>query len=321
MEQNSESLRECSRGRIVIAGGSGFLGASLALHLIDKGWTVVIVSRSAPKVLGRWRHVCWDGRTKGDWVRELDGAAGLVNLAGRSVDCIKNSANRDEILRSRVEATRVLGKAVRAVTTPPPVWVQMSTAHIYGDPPFVVCDEESSFGVGLAPLVGNAWETEFRAAVLPAQRGVVLRTSFVIGRDRGVGCGALARLVPLARCGLGGTVGMGTQGMSWIHETDMNRVFERALTDGTMHGPYIASSPQPVSNREFMRTLRQVIGVPFGLLATSWMVRLGSRWLLRTDPELALLGRYVMPRRLIDEGFEFKFPELRAALSDLLGGN
>lgn len=318
MEHESESAGVGSRGRIVIAGGSGFLGVSLAQHLIDQGWTVVIVSRSALRVSGAWRHACWDGRTMGDWVNELDGVDGLVNLAGRSVDCIKNSANRDEILRSRVEATRVLGKAVRAVKAPPPVWVQMSTAHIYGDPPFTVCDEESSFGEGLAPLVGTAWEDEFRSAVLPIQRGVVLRTSFVIGRDRGAGYGALARLAPLAKCGLGGTVGKGTQGMSWIHETDMNRVFERALTDSKMHGPYIASSPQPVSNREFMRTLRQVIGVPFGLPAASWMVHLGSRWLLRTDPELALLGRYVMPRRLIDEGFEFKFQELRDALADIL---
>jgi NAD dependent epimerase/dehydratase family enzyme len=140
---------------------------------------------------------------------------------GRSVDCIKTPEHQDEILRSRIEATRVLGMAVRSISSPPPVWVQMSTAHIYGDPPHIICTEESPFGYGLAPFVGRAWEEEFRANVLPSQRGVVLRTSFVIGRDRGAGGGALARLRMLVRLGLGGRVGSGTQGMSWIHETDM----------------------------------------------------------------------------------------------------
>ena len=201
-------------GRIVIAGGSGFLGTSLASHLAAAGASVVVLSRNPPKVAGPWRRVSWDGRTLGEWERELEGAAGLVNLTGRSVDCIKTPDHQDEILRSRVESTRVLGDAMRRVNSPPPVWVQMSTTHIYGDPPQVVCDEDSALGYGLAPDVGRAWEEAFRESVLPVQRAVILRTSFVIGRDRGAGCGALARLRPLARLGLGGTVGSGTQGMS-----------------------------------------------------------------------------------------------------------
>ena len=216
-------------GPVVIAGGSGFLGISLATHLAASGRSIVVLSRHPPKPSGPWRHVSWDARTLGEWRRELDGASGLVNLVGRSVDCIKTPDHQDEILRSRVEATRVLGLAVRTVDSPPPVWVQMSTAHIYGDPPHVTCTEESPFGYGLAPFVGRAWEDEFRASVLASQRPVILRTSFVIGRDRGAGGGALARLRMLVRLGLGGTVGSGTQGMSWIHETDMNRLFERAL--------------------------------------------------------------------------------------------
>ncbi len=211
---------------IVLAGGSGFLGVSLAHHLAGMGKSVVLLSRQPPRVNGPWRHVCWDARTLGDWRRELDGADGLVNLAGRSVDCIKTPDHQDEILRSRVEATRVLGQALRTLERPPPVWVQMSTAHIYGDPPTLLCDEDSAFGYGLAPFVGRAWEEAFRESVLPGQRQVVLRTSFVIGRDRGVGGGALKTLRLLARLGLGGTVGTGTQGMSWIHELDMNRLFE-----------------------------------------------------------------------------------------------
>src|SRR5258708_5553186 len=140
---------------IIIAGGSGFLGISLATHLAASGVPIVLLSRHPPKPSGPWRHVSWDARTLGEWRRELDGARGLVNLVGRSVDCIKTPDHQDEILRSRVEATRVLGLAVRAVGVPPPVWVQMSTAHIYGDPPHVTCTEESPFGCGLAPLVGR----------------------------------------------------------------------------------------------------------------------------------------------------------------------
>ena len=242
-----------------------------------------------------------------------------MNLVGRTVDCIKTPDHQDEILRSRVEATQVLGEAVRAVERPPPVWVQMSTAHIYGDPPEVRCDESSPFGIGLAPTVGIAWERSFAEACLESQRGVVLRTSFVIGRDRGAGGGALSRLRTVARLGLGGRVGSGRQGMSWIHELDMNRIFEHAITDEGMRGAYIASSPEPVPQVEFMSALRRSVGMPVGLPAFEWMVRLGAPLLMRTDPELALYGRYVLPRRLMSEGFTFRYPGLEGALGELSG--
>lgn len=305
--------------RIVIAGGSGFLGISLATHLAERGADVVILSRTPPKVLGAWRHVAWDGRTLGDWSQALDGATGLVNLAGRTVDCIKTPDHQDEILRSRVESVRILGQAIRAVASPPSVWVQMSTAHIYGDPPTALCTEDSAFGVGLAPLVGKAWEDEFQRSILPKQRPVILRTSFVIGRDRGAGGGALSTLKRIAQFGLAGRIASGTQGMSWIHEHDLNRLFERGLTDSQMQGPYIASSPNPVSQVEFMRELRRAVGMPIGLPAFAWMVRCGAHYVLRKDPELILYGRYVRSQRLQDEQFAFEFPQLRTALQDLLG--
>ena len=257
------------RGSIVIAGGSGFLGNSLARRLTDAGHSVVILSRKKPKTRVAWQFVEWDARSVGEWRNALNGAAGLVNLVGRSVDCIKTPEHCDEILRSRVESVNALGAAMRLIKTPPPIWVQMSTTHIYGDPPEVVCNEDSVFGYGLAPDVGKAWEAAFKDNVLPSQRGVVLRTSFVVGRDCGAGGGALSRLLTLMKCGLGGTVGSGRQGMSWIHESDMNRLFERALFDETMHGAYIASAPNPVCQREFMRTLRRVVGIPMGLPAFS----------------------------------------------------
>jgi uncharacterized protein len=307
-----------NRGRVVIAGGSGFLGLSLTSHLTRLGWSVVVLSRNPSRAIGPGRHVKWDARTLGDWSRELEGAAGMVNLVGRSVDCIKTPDHQDEILRSRIEATKVLGRAVGTTSKPPPVWVQMSTAHIYGDPPQVICTEESALGYGLAPFVGKAWEESFLENVLPRQRAVILRPSFVIGRDRGAGGGALARLRTLTRFGLGGKVGSGTQGMSWIHESDINRLFARALTNEEMQGPYIASAPNPVSQKEFMRTLRRALGVRIGLPAYSWMVRIGAPIFMRTDPELALYGLYVKSKRLEDEDFEFEFPRLEEALANLL---
>ena len=169
-------------GRIVIAGGTGFLGASLARWLADKGCDVVALSRREPGSDHPGRWVRWDGRSLADWANELDGAAGLVNLTGRTVDCVKTPDHCDEILRSRVEATRVLGQAMRSVASPPPVWVQMSTAHIYCDPPEAIIDEDSALGYGLAPTVGGAWEAAYDDAAPEGVRRVVLRTSFVIGK-------------------------------------------------------------------------------------------------------------------------------------------
>lgn len=300
--------------RYVIAGGSGFLGSGLAHYLAAGGADVVILSRRAG-THPSGRIVTWDARTVGDWAIELDGADGLVNLTGRTVDCVKTPDHCDEILRSRVEPTRALGAALGQVNDPPPVWVQMSTAHIYGDPPELTCDEDSAFGYGLAPTVGRAWEEAFEQACPEGIRQVVLRTSFVLGH----GGGALHTLARLAKLGLGGRIGHGRQGMSWIHQRDMNRLFDRALTDTTMSGVYIATAPHPVSNAEFMRTLRQTVRQPIGLPAPAFGVRLAAPLIMRTDPELALYGRYCVSRRLAEEGFEFHFPALDEAMTDLLG--
>ena len=302
-------------GRVVIAGGTGFIGTNLARHLADLGCEVVLISRNAPKQEGPWKHAQWDGRTVGEWAKHLEGAAAVVNLAGRTVDCIKTPDHCDEILRSRVEATLTIGKALRDIAKPPPVWVQMATAHIYGDPPEAVCDEDSPFGFGLAPIVGKAWEAAFAEAAPSKMRQVILRTSFVLGANGG----AFPKMRMLARCGLGGRVGHGRQGISWIHIDDMSRLITRAIADDSMKGAYIATAPNPVSYDEFMRTLRRSVGMPIGLPAAEWMVRFGAHYLMRTDPELVLYGRYCVSRRLEDEGFQFEFPEIQEAIGELCG--
>jgi len=304
-------MQQSTAKRVVIFGGSGFLGMNLARHLSELGYVVDIVSRNRPTD-GLWSFHSWDARSIGEWASVIDGAYAVVNLAGRTVDCIKTPLQCDEILRSRVEATRVLGQAVQNAANKPCVWVQMSTAHIYGDSE-LQCDETAAFGYGLAPTVGAAWEKAFDESCPDGIRKVVLRTTFVLGRTGA----ALQKLKLVTKLGFGGTISTGKQGMSWIHEHDMSRIIEQTISDPSMQGPYIASSPNPVSNRVFMRSLRKALSMPIGLPAASWMIKIGAKFILKTDPDLALYGRYCIPQRLINEGFEFEYPDLDNALKDL----
>ncbi len=314
-------MTEQTPRRIVIAGGSGFLGRGLAQALAARGDEPTVLGRAAmpPANLPRgavWRT--WDARTPGDWVGCLDGAAAVVNLVGRSVDCRKTEANKREILESRVESCRALGQAMRAVRRPPPVWIQSATAHIVGDPEprDTICDEATAPGPmhEMAPSVGVAWEHAFAQAKLPSQRGVALRISFVLGRDGG----ALRRLRAVTRLGLGGTVGRGDQWISWIHEDDLHRIVLAALDDDRYVGTYMVTAPHPVTNRHFMRAMRRAYRRPWSPPAPALGVRLACRLLLNTDPELALRGRRCVPTRLLQEhGFAFAHPTIDAALADL----
>ena len=302
-----------SSAKVIITGGTGFLGLNLAHYLSKLDYEVVLISRNKPTQNHGFSHSQWDGRTVDEWAHHLEGADAIINLAGRTVDCIKTPDHCDEILRSRVDSTLAIGAALRQINTPPPVWVQMSTAHIYGDPPTVICDEDSSFGYGLAPFVGQAWEKAFNQSIPKNIRGVILRTSFVLGKEGG----ALKRMAKLTRLGLGGTVGNGRQGISWIHEEDMNRLFYEAIINKDMKGAYIATAPKPVSNKEFMKALRKALNVPIGLPAPALLASFGAKYLMNTDPELALYGRYCVSKRLMEMGFKFKFPEVGESLLDL----
>lgn len=283
-------------------------------HLGENRRRLIVLTRGPSRETDGVRYVNWDAKTVGDWVRHLDGAEAIVNLVGRTVDCVKNAANRRAILDSRIDSVRVLGEAVRQAQSPPRVWVQSSTAHIYGDTADELLDESSPIGTGFAPEVGVAWENAFANIDLPRTRRVVLRTSFVIGRDGG----AFGKMVPLTRLFLGGATGSGRHFMSWIHETDFCRIVMRAIEEQTMNDIYVVTAPDAVRNDEFMRLLRKQLRRPWSPRVPRPLVKIGAM-LMRTDPELALFGRRCVPARLLAEGFEFRFPRLPEALADLLG--
>jgi len=308
-----------STPRIVIAGGSGFLGRGLAWFFAEHGYQCTILSRSPKKDLNwpeptQWR--VWDGRSVDEWIDCLEGAAAVINLVGRSVDCRKTPENKKDILESRVQSCHALGAAMRAITNPPPVWLQSATAHIVGDPipEDTLCDEDTLPGTGMAPEVGQAWEQALNDNALPSQRVVIMRISFVLGRDGG----ALSRLSLMTRLGFGGTVGAGTQWISWIHQYDLNRLCLTMITNPNYQGMYIVTAPKPITNREFMRALRKAYRRPWSPPAPAIGVRIACRLFLNTDPELALLGRRCVPTRLTEQhGFTFDFPTIEHATADL----
>ncbi|MEM6280512.1 MAG: TIGR01777 family oxidoreductase, partial [Verrucomicrobiota bacterium] len=300
--------------RIVLAGGSGFLGQALARTLLGKGYDVVVLTRDANEYEGPARAVAWDGKTVEEhWVQELEGAKALVNLAGKNVNCRQTAANREEILRSRVEPTETLGDALRKVYRVPEVWVQAGSLAIYGNAGDRVCDESGFVPDEYPTDVCVAWEEALGAAIRPEMRWAMLRIGFVLGRDGG----ALPALARLAKLGLGGKIGDGRQWISWIHLEDMMRLFVEAIENPAVHGIFNASGMQPVPNEEFMDTLRATLGIPFGLPTPGALVRMGAP-LIGSDPDLALNGRRGLPVKIHGLGFRFQFHELEDALTDLL---
>lgn len=296
--------------KVIIFGGTGFIGKSLAVFLNNQNYKVTIVGRSAV-TLPNIESVLWDAKTLGTWKEKLEHVDIIVNLAGKSVNCIKSPEHVDEILKSRIETTKLIGKAVQLSARPPKVWIQMATAHIYGDSETRTCDENSSTGYGLAPFVGNQWEKAFNTSCPSSIRKVILRTSIVIGKNGG----ALQTFKKIIRLGFGGKIGNGKQGISWIHEFDLHNFIQQSIENRFYKGIYNLSSPNPVSNKEFLKSLRKTMKVPFGIPNPTLLVKFGSKYLLKTDAELAIYGRYVHSHR-IEESF-FRYPDLKLALQDL----
>ena len=307
------------RKRIVIAGGSGFLGQSLARYFAARDCEVVVLSRTASPSSVPAPQVTWDGRSLGPWRKELEGAAAVINLSGKSVNCRYHTRNRREILESRVASTCVLGEAISRGTQPPPVWLNASTATIYRHTFAEPWDETGEIGAtreakdAFSIEVARAWETTLEEAKTPRTRKVAMRTAMVLGQGQNSVFPVLRRL---ARCGLGGRMGTGRQFVSWIHETDFCRAVEWLIRHDKLEGSVNLAAPNPLSNAEMMRTLRQVCGMPFGLPAANWMLEAGA-FFLRTETELIIKSRRVIPGRLLESAFEFRFRTIREAFENL----
>src|SRR2546422_3008629 len=309
-------MNEC----IVVSGGSGFIGRLLTPRLVADNNDVVVLTRSPRATAGAVRQVRWDGRTRGSWTDELEGARALINLAGRSVNCRYNERNRREILESRVDSTRVLGEAIARRNQAPRVWLNASTATIYKhtfDRPM----DEATGVIAATPEAKDAFSIEVARPLeqtlnevhTPATRKVALRTAMVLAPSEG---GVFRVLRRLTRYGLGGPVAGGNQFMSWIHEEDFCRAVEWLIGRDELSGPVNVASPNPIPHREMMRILRKECRVPFGLPATPWMLEVAAV-VHRAEAELILKSRRVVPGRLVAAGFQFHFPKMEDAVPDI----
>lgn len=307
--------------KVVIPGGSGQVGTILARTFTGDGHDVVVLSRKVEPA--DWAVVYWDGETFDTWTHEIDGADVVINLAGRNVNCRYTTENRREIMDSRVKSTKVVGDAIAAASCPPKLWLQSSTATIYahrfdepnddatgiigGDEPGV--PDTWNFSISVA----KAWEQATNEAVTPNTRKVLMRSAVTLSPDHG---GAFDILLGLVRRGLGGAAGDGKQYVSWIHDKDFVRAISWLIEHDSLSGPINLASPLPIPNKDFMRILRDVWGTSIGLPATRWMLELGALF-MRTETELILKSRRVVPKVLTDSGFSFEFPLWEQAAQDL----
>ena len=307
--------------KVILPGGSGQIGTSLARHFQVQGHEVVVLSRKprpAP-----WRVRYWDIRQLGDWAGEFDGADVVINLAGYTVNCRYTDVNCGRIMDSRTISTRLVGEAIAAASRPPRIWLQSSTATIYAHRYDAPNDEITGILGGDEPdapdtwrfsiAVARAWEKACHDAVTPRTRKVLMRSAMTMTPDPG---GIFATLLGLVRKGLGGTCGDGRQYVSWIHERDFLRAVEWLIAREALTGPVNLASPLPLPNADFMRVLRQAWGTRIGLPATKWMLEIGAR-VLKTETELILKSRRVVPTRLLESGFQFELPNWPAAAEDL----
>jgi uncharacterized protein (TIGR01777 family) len=308
--------------KVVIPGGSGQVGMVLARAFHNRGDEVVVLSRTQSNSVP-WRVVQWDGETLGEWTREFENADTVINLAGQSVNCRYTPENRRLIIDSRVKSTRVVGQAIAETERAPRVWLQASTATLYAHRHDAANDEANGIIGGSEPHapdtwrfsidVVKKWERELNAAATPQTRRLLMRSAIIMSPDRG---GPFDTLLGLVRCGLGGTCGDGKQYVSWIHGQDFVRAVIWLIEHEELCGPVNLAAPNPLPNAEFMRDLRNAWGIPLGLPAPEWMLELGA-YVLRSETELILKSRRVVPGRLLQSGFTFQFPNWADAARDL----
>lgn len=292
---------------VAIAGATGFIGSHLVRRFTEAGIDVRTIGRSGPAVWGDTAAIAG----------ALDGADLLVNLAGRSVDCRYNKRNADAIFSSRVGTTEELGRALALCRAnggaAPLVWINSSTGTIYRhamDRPQT--EDDGELGTGFSVSVARAWEQALTDADVPGVRKVALRISIVLGRGS-----VMAPLVTLARAGLGGPMGSGTQKFSWVHLDDLFRAIVFIAETPSLSGPVNVAAPGVVTNAELMASVRKRLRVPAGLRTPAWLLELGAR-IIRTEAELVLKSRWVSACKLLDAGFTFAYPSLGPALDEIL---
>jgi uncharacterized protein len=295
--------------KIIIAGGSGFLGKSLENHF--QNHEVWILTRN-PK---RPNEIPWDAKTLGNWTESLEKADVLINMTGKSVDCRYNDENRAEILRSRIDSTNVLQRAVDNCKNPPKTWLNSSSATIYVHAETQLMTEANGIiGDDFSMNICKSWEKAFFATPTPQTRKVALRTAIVLGREGE----AFHKLKTITRLGLGGQQGNGRQKMSWVHVEDFCSAIEFIIRDEKINGAFNVSAPNPIDNQSFMKTLRDKLKVPFGLPSPVFLLEIGTLF-LQTETELLLKSRNVYPERLLNYGFQFRFETVEEALGELVG--
>lgn len=299
--------------KLIIAAGTGFLGQVLIHHFKNKFEEIVILTRGKSQIIDGIKYVNWNAKTFSGWESELENATVLINLAGKSVDCRYTSKNKKAILLSRLESTKILNKAVLNCKNPPKHWLNSSTSTIYRFSLDKQMDEvEGEIGNDFSINVALSWEKAFFKTETPNTLKTALRTSIVLGKNGG----ALLPLKTLAKIGFGGKQGKGNQWISWIHEDDFARAIEFIIKK-EMTGKVNIVSPNPISNTDFMQKLRKAVGVPFGISLNKFFLEIGS-FIIRTETELVLKSRNVIPKRLQENGFEFKFENIDPALQNLL---
>jgi len=300
--------------RIIIAGGTGFLGEILTRHFRDQDHQVIILTRGESKAKQGVEYVHWDGQSLGDWVNYLKGADALINLSGKSVDCRYTTKNRRRIYDSRLNSTRALGLAMLKMEKPPKTWINATSGTIYRhaeDRPMTEADGE--LGEGFSVDVCQKWERMFFGFELPLVRKAALRTTIVLGNEGG----AFVPLKTMARLGAGGKHGNGEQMFSWIHAFDFCRAVQFVVENNELEGVFNVAAPEQVQNHTMMRMLRSALDVPFGIPSPKWLLEIGAM-IIGTETELLLKSRGVKPERLEQAGFQWEFPALEKAFADLL---
>jgi uncharacterized protein (TIGR01777 family) len=308
--------------KLVIPGGSGQIGTVLARHFHQQGHSVTVLSRSPMHV--PWRVVRWDAETEGPWTAALEQSDICINLAGRSVDCRYHATNRRQMYDSRIVSTRLLNDVITSLKNPPRLWLNASTATIYRHALDRPMDEMTGELGGNEPgapdtwnfsiKIAKDWEAAFFAGQAPLTRRIAMRSSMTFTADRG---GVFDVLSKLVRAGLGGPQGSGAQYVSWIHEADFVRAIEFLIAHEALNGPVNICSPNPLTNREFLRALRAAWRQPIGFPVPAWMTEIGSL-LLRTESELVLKSRRVIPTKLQEAGLTFTFQDWPAAAQELV---